>query len=87
MDECWTAKNFTPNDYLPLAGGKVNGSLGISVTHLDTEAKLTVGGKIHSQEVKVTVNAGADFVFQEDYKLKPLSEVAEYISKNKHLPE
>ena len=30
---------------------------------------------------------GADFVFEEDYNLRPLEEVEEYISANKRLPE
>lgn len=62
-----------------------SGNIGIGTTNPD--AKLTVAGKIHSQEVKVTVAAGADFVFQDDYKLKPINEVAAFISANKHLPE
>ena len=48
---------------------------------------IVVAGKIESREVKVTVNAGADFVFNDDYKLPPLEEVAQFIKENKHLPE
>lgn len=28
-----------------------------------------------------------DYVFDKGYKLKPLSEVADFVKKNKHLPE
>lgn len=61
------------------------GYLGIGTTTPDS--KLTVAGKIHAQEVKVTVNAGADFVFEDDYKLPNLEETEVFIKKNKHLPE
>ena len=53
------------------------------------DEKLTVKGKIHTQEVRVDM-AGAlvpDYVFENDYKLKTLPEVEEYIKENKHLPE
>lgn len=46
-------------------------------------SKLTVAGDVHSGEVKVTINAGADFVFQDNYDLKTLNEVEQY----KHLPD
>lgn len=62
-----------------------NGNVGIGTYNPD--AKLTVAGKIHSREVKVTVDAGADFVFANDYKLPKLEDVESFVTKNKHLPE
>jgi hypothetical protein len=65
----------------------VNGKLSVGTNRADADALLTVAGRISSREVKVTVDAGADFVFADDYKLQPLTEVARYISENQHLPE
>ena len=31
------------------------------------------------------MNGWSDFVFKDDYKLKPLDKVAEYVEKHKHL--
>ena len=52
------------------------------------DAKLTVKGKIHSEEVKVDLNVpGPDYVFESEYQLRTLKETKDYITRNKHLPE
>ncbi len=62
-----------------------HGNVGIGTTN--PTSKLTVAGTIASREVKVTVDAGADFVFENDYILPSLDSVANFIKVNKHLPE
>jgi hypothetical protein len=62
-----------------------NGNVGIGTTN--PTSKLTVAGNISSREVKVTVDAGADFVFEKEYNLPSLDSVDKYIKENKHLPE
>jgi hypothetical protein len=62
------------------------GGVVIGNTTVPTGVKLAVNGKITATEVEVTLDAWADHVFNQDYKLLPLSEVEEFIKKNKHLP-
>lgn len=61
-----------------------NGNVGIGVA--TPQYKLDVAGTIHANEIIVTTT-GADFVFADDYQLRPLSEVKTFIQENKHLPE
>ncbi|KXX71236.1 hypothetical protein AVL50_09270 [Flammeovirga sp. SJP92] len=69
------------------ANAYFDGKVGIGTDTPDS--KLTVKGKIHAQEVKVTVSAGEtpDYVFKEDYNMMSLEEVERYIKKHSHLPE
>jgi|SRR5690606_4512706 len=46
--------------------------------------RLSVKGKIRAEEIKV-YNTWADYVFEEDYNLEPLSDVEEFIKANRHL--
>jgi len=51
--------------------------------------KLFVEGGILTEKVKVALRSTAnwaDYVFADDYKLMPLSDVEKFISKNNHLP-
>jgi hypothetical protein len=64
-----------------------SGQVGIGTeNHIDNFTKLTVAGRIHAQEVKVTAGAGADFVFGKDYDLPGIAETADFIKANQHLP-
>ncbi|PKP49046.1 MAG: hypothetical protein CVT92_15560 [Bacteroidetes bacterium HGW-Bacteroidetes-1] len=60
------------------------GNVGIGTA--STDYKLTVAGGIHAREVKVTLNAGADHVFESGYKLTPLHELESFVLANKRLP-
>lgn len=64
-----------------------NGNVLIGKTSQQNSSyKLDVAGSIRADEVKVNLD-GADFVFEEGYNLKPLSEVDNFIKENKHLPD
>lgn len=63
-----------------------DGNVGIGTTTPD--AKLTVKGNIHTNEVKVDLLGAVapDYVFYKDYSLKPLKDVENYIAIEGHLP-
>lgn len=79
--------NKLPDDSHTISGDLIvtDGNVGIGITN-PTE-KLTVDGKIRSEEVKVEIVNGADHVFQDNYKLQELDELEAFIKGNKHLPE
>ena len=80
-DDVAIGYNSTSNLYLVNGGGNV----GIGTTTPD--AKLAVKGNIHAEEVKVDLSVpGPDYVFEENYHLKSLAALMQYIQQHKHLP-
>jgi hypothetical protein len=77
--ERWAANSFLPAAMSLSASGNV----GIGTTN--PTQKLSVNGTIRAKEVIVDTG-WADYVFADDYKLKPLSEVEQQIKAEKHLP-
>ena len=71
---------------------------GVNVlTSLDVTGKITChneievaevlkANQIKAQDINVELNNAADYVFEENYNLRPLSEVESYVKENKHLP-
>ena len=49
--------------------------------------KLAVDGILGARKIKVTQASWSDYVFNDGYHLRPLSQVENFIKENKHLPE
>ncbi|KXX71225.1 hypothetical protein [Flammeovirga sp. SJP92] len=77
--------NSELSDYTYLYSNLSNGNVGIG-TKNTAGFKLSVNGNIRATEVKV-YTGWADYVFEENYDLKPLSEVEAHIKEHKHLPD
>ena len=61
------------------------GYVGIGTTN--PQYKLDVNGTLRANEIIVSIPSGADYVFDSNYTLRPLSEVRKYITAHHHLPE
>ncbi|MBX7142541.1 MAG: hypothetical protein K1X63_15815 [Chitinophagales bacterium] len=84
--------NSTGRMILGTAGGGdqlwllADGRVSIGTSAAATGYKLSVDGKVMCEELRVEMSPWADYVFHEDYKLRPLTEVESFIQANKHLP-
>ena len=67
-----------------LCATMLDNRLGIGTSN--PQYTLDVNGSIRAKEILVETT-GADFVFADNYRLRPLSEVEAFITENKHLPE
>jgi hypothetical protein len=66
-----------------------NGAVGIgsNMTSIPSGYQLAVNGNVRCREVRVTNQGWADFVFADNYQLKSLTEVEQFIKENNHLPD
>lgn len=48
---------------------------------------INKSGLMTAREIKVTLSGWSDFVFQDDYQLRTLSEVEQFVQENGHLPD
>lgn len=49
---------------------------------------LAINGQVFAEKVKVAIQAGwADYVFEKNYKLRPITELESFIQQYHHLPE
>jgi hypothetical protein len=63
----------------------IDGKLSIGTTEL-TE-KLSVNGNIRAKKLIVSQQNWSDYVFDKDYKLRPLNELEKFIQQYQHLPD
>lgn len=88
IEELYSGESITQTNGWQLDGDKIytnDAKVGIGTT--DPKNKLSVNGTIWAKEVKVTMTDAADWVFEDDYDLKSLEEVEDFINQNKHLPD
>lgn len=89
----WNSSSSTNFSNIKVGDIISSGNVGIGTNNPDE--KLTVKGKIHSEEVRVDLNVPADYVFQKyflgfsdlksDYTMPSLEEVETFIEENHHL--
>jgi hypothetical protein len=81
-----THTNTTTNpNTIGYAGNVYIGTNPSTLTLAENNYKLVVGGTIGATKVKVTQSGWADYVFYDNYKLQPLTEIEKFVKVNKHL--
>lgn len=90
----WTPINFEASSYNFRFGEGINGTMNVDgkivckeelkVAEIDTKKIKTKSVK--ADNVNVMMNNVADYVFDDNYELKSLSDVEAYVKENKHLP-
>jgi hypothetical protein len=64
-----------------------NNSTDVGGMRMDAAGNVEFHGNVRATKVTVNAKWWSDFVFDVDYKLRPLSEVSAFIAQYKHLPD
>lgn len=68
-----------------------NGNLGLGTAspaeRLSVNGNISANGSIYAKKLVVKPNPWADYVFNDDYQLRSLASLEQYIQQNKHLPD
>lgn len=75
----FNVSSFTINKGDLTVNGKITCKDELNVVALNASS-------IKAEDINVNMNNAADYVFEDDYNLKSLSEVESYVKSNKHLP-
>ncbi|MHC0446745.1 hypothetical protein ACWA1F_15140 [Flavobacterium sp. 3-218] len=78
----WNGSDYSNYDRMVITN---QGYIGIGTSN--PVYKLDVCGTIRAKEIKVDLQGGCDFVFENDYKLMDLNKLENFVTQNKHLPE
>lgn len=82
--------NGNPTRKLHVSGDSyIAGKVGMGTNNLGADFRLYVKDGIRTERIRVDIastNGWADYVFDKDYKLMPLSDVEFFIKQNQHLP-
>lgn len=80
--------NYWTLDGVNLYPSLFNLNVGIGTSTIPESYRLAVKGKAIMEEINVQLSENwPDFVFYDDYNLRKLKEVEQYIEENGHLPE
>lgn len=88
----YTAKNENEHDlkiqFNTMGNSFINSDGNVGIKTSNPQYTLDVKGTIRATEVKIeSIDNFPDYVFSENYSLRPLSEVNNFIRENGHLPE
>ena len=76
----------SPTQPLHVSGNALISSRMAINAAIDNAYALNVGGAIRATEMVVNLNGWADYVFDPEYVLRPLSEVERFVKEKRHLP-
>jgi hypothetical protein len=81
----WPFNTGSNTDFATLFTITHGGNVGIGTTN--PQSLLAVNGSITTKEIVLTNTGWSDYVFNPDYHLRPLNQVAAYIKEHHHLPD